>query len=184
MFFKFVSGSAALDLVETLRQRDTDPVEQLASPSDLAQWIVASGLVSDQIDVDHHGLAKAQQLREVIYRLARAVMAGDQPNVDDRLTLNSLGEHATISSRLTRAGTIQHSGDLDAVLSHLARDAMTLTTLDPNRMRSCAHEQCSGIFIDRSRGNRRRWCDMTRCGNAINAQAYRRRASSATRHGQ
>jgi predicted RNA-binding Zn ribbon-like protein len=151
--------------------------------SDLAHWISASGVVSHQVDVDSKGLEKARELREAIYRLARAVITGDRLNADDRVTLNTLGEHATISSHLPEAGKIQCRGDLDAVLSYLARDAMTLTTLDPNRIRSCAHEQCSAIFIDRSRGNRRRWCDMTRYGNAINAQAYRRRSSSTTRRG-
>lgn len=184
MSFKFISGSRVLDFVETLRQRHTDPVEQLASPSDLALWISASGVVSHQVDVDSKGLEEARELRETIYRLARAVMTGERLNANDRATLNSLGEHTTISSHLPEAGKIEYRGDLDAILSYLARDAMTLTTLGPNRIRNCAHEQCSAIFIDRSRGNRRRWCDMTRCGNAINAQAYRRRSSSNVRRGE
>jgi predicted RNA-binding Zn ribbon-like protein len=184
MSFKFISGSRALDFAETLRQRHTDPVEQLASPSDLALWISASGIVSNQVDIDNNGLAKALQLREAIYRLAQAVMMDERLNSEDRIKLNTLAEHATISRHLPEAGMIEYRGDLDAILSYLAREAMTLTAIDPNRIRNCAHEQCSAIFIDRSRGNRRHWCDMTRCGNAINAQAYRRRSSSNTRRGE
>jgi predicted RNA-binding Zn ribbon-like protein len=37
-------------------------------------------------------------------------------------------------------------------------------------------ERCRMLFLDRSRGRRRRWCSMAECGNRAKVAAHRERA--------
>jgi predicted RNA-binding Zn ribbon-like protein len=42
-------------------------------------------------------------------------------------------------------------------------------------LRVCANDDCRWAFEDTSRAGRRRWCDMTTCGNVAKARRYRAR---------
>lgn len=46
----------------------------------------------------------------------------------------------------------------------------------PGRLRSCDNEECSLFLLDRSKGNRGRWCSMTTCGNRMKARRHQQRA--------
>lgn len=43
------------------------------------------------------------------------------------------------------------------------------------RFRICANDDCRWAFEDTSRAGRRRWCDMSSCGNAAKARRHRAR---------
>jgi predicted RNA-binding Zn ribbon-like protein len=65
---------------------------------------------------------------------------------------------------------------LRAAFVLVAEDAARLLgTTDRDRIRICANPQCRAVFYDRSQAGRRRWCDMTRCGNVAKVQRYRQR---------
>ena len=44
---------------------------------------------------------------------------------------------------------------------------------DTDRFRICANDGCRWVFEDTSRGGRRRWCDMSSCGNRAKVRRYR-----------
>lgn len=44
-----------------------------------------------------------------------------------------------------------------------------------DRMRTCADDTCSDVFVDASRNRSRRFCDPDTCGNRANVAAYRAR---------
>lgn len=44
-----------------------------------------------------------------------------------------------------------------------------------HRFRICANDDCRWAFEDTSRAGRRRWCDMSSCGNAAKARRHRAR---------
>ena len=48
-----------------------------------------------------------------------------------------------------------------------------------DRLRICANDDCRWAFEDSSRGGRRRWCDMSSCGNAAKARRHRARHRGA-----
>lgn len=56
-----------------------------------------------------------------------------------------------------------------------------LTSPDATRLRECASEDCIWLFLDHSRNQRRRRCDMRTCGNVakVRAQRERRRGREA-----
>jgi predicted RNA-binding Zn ribbon-like protein len=67
-----------------------------------------------------------------------------------------------------------------ACLSGVAADAIEIIS-GPllARVQECASPACSVLFIDGSRGQQRRWCDMTVCGNRSKAARHRLRDSTA-----
>ncbi|MDJ0363146.1 CGNR zinc finger domain-containing protein [Rhodococcus sp. H29-C3] len=48
-------------------------------------------------------------------------------------------------------------------------------TFGISRFRSCTTDSCTGMFVDASRGGRRRFCDPARCGNRAHVAAHRAR---------
>jgi predicted RNA-binding Zn ribbon-like protein len=75
----------------------------------------------------------------------------------------ALMEHSTGSLPLSSLAAIA----LDA--------ARLLSTVAPARIRRCASSDCGAWFVDTSKGGRRRWCSMARCGNRAKAATHRRR---------
>jgi hypothetical protein len=69
------------------------------------------------------------------------------------------------------------------LLAAVARDAVELLT-DPfarARLRQCEGESCRRVYLDTSRGHRRRWCSSEVCGNRERVARHRRRAAAVTR---
>ena len=54
----------------------------------------------------------------------------------------------------------------------------------PDRLRICANDDCRWAFEDTSRAGRRRWCDMTSCGNVAKARRYRARHRGTEERGR
>jgi predicted RNA-binding Zn ribbon-like protein len=52
-----------------------------------------------------------------------------------------------------------------------AADALVLGELV--RVRRCADPRCSRVFFDNTKNGRRRWCDMSTCGNRAKAARHR-----------
>ena len=56
----------------------------------------------------------------------------------------------------------------------IVQSAAELLTSDGiGRLRNCAHEPCDWVFLDSSRGGRRRWCQMETCGNLAKLRRFR-----------
>ena len=71
----------------------------------------------------------------------------------------------------------RHQGDpIDGALARLAESvARELTQGDSERLRVCANEECLWVFHDTSPAGRRKWCDMTTCGNRAKVARHRAR---------
>ena len=55
---------------------------------------------------------------------------------------------------------------VEAALGPIALAAVRLFTDDDlHRIRECGGHACGWLFYDRSKNNRRRWCEMEVCGN-------------------
>ena len=174
MKFAFVSGSAALDLAGTRKWRRTEPEELLEGPADLERWLDASAELPGDVTVTREGFRRAIELREAIYQLAcdRLARRGlDRQALD---TVNDVARRAGLTVQLSNTGT-RRTGDADAVLAELARDAVVVLADRDAPMKECGRPTCTRIYLDRSRGARRTWCGMDECGNRVKAAAYRAR---------
>ncbi|MEV8313610.1 ABATE domain-containing protein [Streptomyces sp. NPDC059900] len=177
MHFAFVSGNPALDLVATVESRHDRPVDLLATPSDLEQWVLACEELPDQVTADPATFASALRLREAVHRLALDRLQGRRYTPADLDTVNNAAAAPPPLVQLSDTG-LHLAGDLPAALAHVARRAITLLADHDSCLKECSRPSCSRLYLDRSRGARRNWCGMQACGNRVKAAAYRARKHS------
>jgi predicted RNA-binding Zn ribbon-like protein len=176
MSFEFVAGNLALDFVATVSERTTTRLERLQTGADLADWIVHAHLLDTPPTVSGRELAAAKELREAMFRLVTALTVQAPLSDADRSQVNDAASEAPPIVSLTADGQVRRRGDVAAVLTLLARACIELfDDAERNLIRWCADAQCTRVFIDRSRGHRRRWCGMAGCGDRAKAAAYRQR---------
>lgn len=177
--FVFRSGRPSLDFAATLGGRYRQPVERLGEPADLARWLRESGVIGISRDPTEAQLAAAKDLREVIYRIAVAMINGTPLGWDDTDLLNYYAAVPPVVPVLRPDRSLGRlaADPVPAALSSLARDAIELVSGgQAARLRECAKPDCSLLFVDTSRSGVRRWCSMETCGNQDKVQRYRQRA--------
>ena len=59
--------------------------------------------------------------------------------------------------------------------------AELLTSPRATRVHECESDTCTWLFVDRSHARRRRWCDMSSCGNRAKARRHYARTKATTR---
>ncbi|MCK2220366.1 ABATE domain-containing protein [Actinomadura sp. ATCC 31491] len=171
----FLCGNPALDLACTLRARRTERVETLDAPGRLDAWYVESAVADTLTPCGEADLAQAVAVREAIYALVTARLAGGPYDEKALALLNEAAGRPPAAPRLTPEGRWVEATPCQA-LSTVARHAIELLSgPDVPLMKECANPECTKIFIDRSRGGRREWCGMESCGNKVKAAAYRAR---------
>ena len=200
--FELVAGVVCLDFVNTLDDRFTaEPKELLTHYRDLARFAEDTGILADQQvdrlmtrslepgDEAQRALASAIQLREAIsdifYALARkkAVPAAALAILNQQV--QKAAEHlGLVAARHRLQWKFEgNSCDLSAPLWPIARDAAELLVSERvGYVRACASKTCEWIFLDESKNHRRRWCDMTKCGNRAKVKRFyvRRKKSAGT----
>jgi predicted RNA-binding Zn ribbon-like protein len=180
--FRMISGHRALDLLATLRDRHRRPLECLREPADLDHWLAVVGLRLPARATDRD-LADARRLREAVNVVVRAQLASVAPDANAIGELNEWARRPPLAPQIDRRLRLEWDSEdaVQAALALLAREAIELLT-GPERtlIRECeAAPVCSRLYLDRSRGRRRRWCQMEWCGSQAKMAAYRRRRRKA-----
>lgn len=176
----FPCGHLALDFVGTLRaRRNARPTEMLGSPASLDAWFREAGVADGAAGSTGADLAEAVAVREAVYALVRARMAGD---AYDQGALDLVNRAAAVPStipQLTAVGRRIEATPRQA-LSEVARAAVdVLSGSDAVLLKECGRPECTQLYADRSHGGRREWCAMETCGNRMKAAAYRARRKAA-----
>ena len=189
---KLLGGRLCLDFVNTLDWRGTDtPQEFLNTFDDLVSWSRHAGISSQQECRKLYEMAEqsnaaaemvlnqALKLRETIYRLFAAGIANQNPRKEDLAIFNNNLSRSMQDSQitLTKEGyTWDISGNrsrLDWVLNPIISSAAEiLVSNERKRVKACADSACGWLFIDVSRNQSRRWCDMKDCGNRAKATRF------------
>lgn len=178
--FKFRGGHPALDFAATLTGRlKREPRDLLATPRDLARWLIAAELTREPPRVTVADLDRARELREGLYRLSVARSKRRPLPEADRALLNHWAAKPPPPLRLEPAGLRQGISGAGPLLAALARSAVELLggSMAPG-IRGCAGQGCSLLFLDTSRAGRRRWCSMAACGNRAKVARFREGASA------
>ena len=185
---RFDAGRICLDLLAT-----THPEERFDSLGVLCAWITGAGLVPATTPLTHADqswLVAFRELRGHIGQLVRGglTQAALRPSYD--LALARVNEIARVSPPAPRAvrgedGSLVRELDgppeCAALLGAIARDAVELLTDPVARagLRQCEGDNCPIVYVDSSRGRRRRWCSSEVCGNRERVARHRRRAALA-----
>lgn len=176
--FHFLAGRPCLDLVATIGERWRRAFERLRDPDDLARWAFEAGFVAAAPKVRGADLDVARRLRTAIARLVFAWVDGELLEPGDLAVVNELAARPDLPPILQPSGDLSPpvEGRIDAVLATVARDAVRLIAADdPRRIRECAADDCSLLFLDSSRPGSRRWCSMAGCGNRAKTFRHRNR---------
>ncbi|MFE9726429.1 CGNR zinc finger domain-containing protein [Streptomyces sp. NPDC005794] len=181
---RFDSGRVCLDLVATAPEA-SGACEQLGSPARLAEWLLASRLVpcgTPLAAVDDTWVARFRQLRTGIDRLMSAQLAGgDADSALERVNTLAAGAPPGLRAVRGQGGALVRALSAEpacgALLAAVARDAVDLLTDPAARagLRRCEGDACRRLYLDTSRGRRRRWCSSEVCGNRERVARHRRR---------
>ncbi|MFF7972862.1 ABATE domain-containing protein [Streptomyces sp. NPDC007905] len=183
---RFDAGRICLDLLAT-----THPAERLDAVEPLRAWISGSGLVPPGTPLGHADASWPvgfRELRGLVGPLVRSRDTADPAPYDRALgRLNELARAATPVPCAVRGedGTLVRQfarvPECAGLLAVVARDALELLT-DPvarAAVRECEGDNCPLVYLDTSRGRRRRWCSSEVCGNRERVARHRRRAALA-----
>ncbi|MGW5652660.1 CGNR zinc finger domain-containing protein [Streptomyces humi] len=172
----FPCGTPALDFVGTLQARRAPvPIERIATPGLLDSWFVESGLLDLEPGSGRADLRAATTLREAIYALVGARLAGRPLPAPAVAAVNRQAASVPVTMCLGATGTSRH-GTAGQALTDLARETVEIVAgAQAELLRECGHPDCTHVYLDRSRGRRREWCAMRTCGNRAKAAALRAR---------
>jgi predicted RNA-binding Zn ribbon-like protein len=189
-----VGGDPALDLVNTVTARDTQPRDWLDDYPALLRWarqtecfaradLTALEALAEETPAKAvAALARCKALREALcdalYALAHehAPASADLDTIDQaRLAASKAARLVSRDSRLQTQWSVERSGlDLIAhVITAYAIELLKDARVD--RLRVCDGNDCGWVFIDTSKNGRRRWCDMATCGNVAKARRFQQR---------
>jgi predicted RNA-binding Zn ribbon-like protein len=154
-----------------------DGRDALASPADLAGWLVGHGLARDLSATDAD-LEAARRLREAIRGLLLE-NNGVHVREETAATLSETADRAGLTLRFEVAGRASlepAAAGVDAALGRLvAIAAAAMGDGTWSRLKACQADRCGWAFYDHARNRSRRWCSMAVCGNRTKARSYRRR---------
>ena len=125
-------------------------------------------------------LARALELRGAVFQTFSAIAGGRDVHADDLAVLERAAADAAARTHLAwRDGGFRWEVDagalreLDGPLWPVVRSAIDLLTSgEVSTVRECALETCSWLFLDHSKNQKRRWCDMKVCGNRSKARRH------------
>ena len=178
-----------LDFVNTLSYTDGLPVEGLPGVDDAVAFLTARGLAHEdnlraQVarDGDAAWLDRLRTVRGAIRETWDAQVDGRIPAQAALDTINAVLREAPRIELVAGDGCCgighRHTADdpTAEALANLVQPFVHLVAAgDTSRFRICANDGCRWVFEDTSRGGRRRWCDMSSCGNRAKVRRYRDR---------
>jgi predicted RNA-binding Zn ribbon-like protein len=175
---------AALDFLNTLDLDDGQLIEHFGQPSDAAGWFVQHGLVHPDAKSTWEAadLDRIRHVRAAIRDVVDSVVEHKIPKARSVELVNRTLE-ARRPARLELDGTAVRIGhrhaatpvqDALAVIAEAIVDELAAGR--PDRFRICANDRCRWTFFDSSPTGRRRWCDMSTCGNQAKAARHRAKA--------
>lgn len=189
-----VDLDATFDFLNTDDRENGFPVEKLPTLDVALRWFVDRGVIHGEgadrarVKVASEPAAAARDLdrvhgvRGALREVAEAITERRAPRTSALNTVNRALHARQVIELVPAPDGVsvdhRHVGDpIDDALARLADPLVTeLTAGHPERIRVCASETCRWIFYDASRTARRRWCDMSTCGNRAKAARHRARA--------
>lgn len=172
----------ALDFINTLehsRDGDTDHLSSLAVAID---WLEAHGALGRPIAMaEVSDLSDIRAARAAMRDVADAVAHGRPADPAAVARVNALLAKRDVPELRPSPDGVEigarHAADPVAdALGHLVEPLVEVIAEGAiDRLRVCANDTCRWVFYDTSRTARRRWCDMSTCGNRAKARRHRER---------
>ncbi|MGH9230074.1 MAG: CGNR zinc finger domain-containing protein [Acidimicrobiales bacterium] len=184
--FLWTGNHPATDLCNTEPVIDGERVELLADFDAVVSWAALAGVSSraDSLDVTDREAARTLRF---VRRLRASLRAVLDPTVAEPGAIHGLNEvlreapgvlHAELSPGRTDV-SVRARAPGEQLRLDIAAATVDIFRHEPNRIRRCAGPTCVLLFLDVSKGGRRRWCDMAVCGNRAKVAAHHARARAS-----
>ncbi len=166
----------ALDLLNTAWLKQGRPLDWLSSAELIAAFASQHDVAATTAEASRM-MTPLRRAREAILKLLQQVK--DPNNVKrinqilqrGRLKLSMAGEGPTMVLQA-------EPGDWTLAV-RAVYDATQLLAQRAERIRCCAHPNCTLWFLDTSRNGMRRWCSMASCGNRAKAKRHYQRTTAS-----
>jgi predicted RNA-binding Zn ribbon-like protein len=184
----FIGGHPALDLANAVfnRQVPEPDNELLKSARDIGNWLNACGLARPREAAAVAGIAgqsfveRVHAVREASAQIFGSIAAKEAPPTEALGFLYASAASGLASGAVELDGSRpdlalarwRNPGAVTAVLAMLSIEGFF--TLPRERLHSCP--RCGWLFLDTSRGGKRRWCSMQVCGNREKVSRHREHA--------
>src|SRR3954466_9500012 len=195
--FIFIGERLRLDFVNTDDVRRGVRFDALREFETFVQWLEsapvldaerATGLrrrAQQQPSGAAAALVDARRVRASLRALAERGNSTEKARIDTLTEINRILGRSAGTRRLEPKGdgTFARSfvpvGDAFAglMIPVVESAADALVTGELVRVRRCADARCLHVFFDSTKNGRRRWCDMSTCGNRAKAARHRRRVT-------
>jgi predicted RNA-binding Zn ribbon-like protein len=189
---KLLGGRLCLDFVNTQGWRGKeDPGEYLNTYDELIAWSSHVDMISKQEvralsqKSDKHHLAAesalnhAIELRETIFRIFSSIAEGNSAANKDLTVFNKYLSRTMRLSQIIKKkngfywDTTGDKAKLEWILNPIIRSTADLMiSQELRKVKKCGDPVCGWLFLDISRNQRRRWCDMQDCGNRAKASRF------------
>jgi predicted RNA-binding Zn ribbon-like protein len=196
----FVADAAALDFLNSVATPIDEPVDWIDDGAGWLEWLKQAGWVEDAVlerlqaqampGEMERVAAQARSLREwfrgfVLKYKGKPLQASVLTELE---ALNRLLERDEKYTQITL-----QDGDTPKLAWQLQRrwrspDSLLLplgevlaqfvSNEDFSNVKCCEGPSCTLMFVDHTRGRKRRWCSMAVCGNRAKAAAHRERQKS------
>lgn len=194
--FDLSGGNLALDFANTVSYRPTpEPRERLTDYNRLVFFGIESGVYTrgDRLFAlagqapgrGKSALQKAIQFREALFAIFSAIVEHRAIPGNALALLNVTWQEAMAHGRIAQGNRrfiwewIGMDSYLDSLLWPIARAAVDLLLSDDlAHLRMCASDDCAWLFLDKTKNQRRRWCDMKTCGNRAKARRHYERVKA------
>jgi predicted RNA-binding Zn ribbon-like protein len=184
--------SDGLDFVNTLSYNKSEPHEHLTDAATAVSWLqhhallhqeMADAILADAAtpEGEERLLTRVRRVRDALRELLdaaverRPAQAGALKEVNRALRAPYVIELVPAADGVS----LDHRHEGDPISGAMARlsEAVTreLTGENSRRLRVCANDECRWVFNDHSPAGRRKWCDMSSCGNRAKAARHRER---------
>jgi len=191
--FLFVGNQRCLDFINTRFVVNGQPMDLLATFSDLVMWLVEAELLNGdegkkierrwgQHEEGTKTLEQARAFRATLREMVERI-AGGRPVPQIAIeAINGMLRYRIGYPQLTRRtgqfeqGYVAESQEANQVLGLLGEAAMNLLcTCEHSLIKKCQSPSCVLFFYDTTKNHARHWCSMTVCGNRSKVAAHYRR---------
>jgi predicted RNA-binding Zn ribbon-like protein len=149
------------------------------TPRQLHSWLVDHGLLAADAVVSEGDFRRAIALREGFRALLQAHTDKVVPPETTLEELNRLAGDAPLAIHFQAGGEVELVPDIGGIEGAFARLLsivfQAMLTGSWSRLKACSYTLCTRAFYDASKNASGKWCAMAKCGNRLNARAYRHR---------
>jgi len=182
-----------LDFVNTLSYDKASAHDRLTDAPTAVSWLQLHALLHQEMvrdiladaaadsDAEERLMGRIRRVRGALRELLDAAVEQRPPQSGALREVNRALRAPYVIELVPAADgvSLDHRHEGDPISGAMARlsEAVTreLTGQNVRRLRVCANEECRWVFNDHSPAGRRKWCDMSSCGNRAKAARHRER---------